>query len=136
LIYLLDTNAVSDLIHSYAGIEKWLSELSPDDRIVTCTIVRGEILFGIFKLPEGKRRVQLEIRARKFLDGIPCEGVPPSAADIYAELKSAQRRIGLPLDESDLWIAATVMNLGATLVSRDTDFRKIDGLSVIALPHQ
>lgn len=36
------------------------------------------------------------------------------------------------LDENDLWIAATAMSIGATLVSRDRDFRGIDGLSVIA----
>jgi len=76
LVYPLDTNAISDLIHSYAGIEKWLSELSPDDRIVTCTIVRGEILFGIFKLPEGRRRAQLEARARKILDGTSLRRCP------------------------------------------------------------
>jgi predicted nucleic acid-binding protein len=71
LIYLLDTNAVSDLIRSYVPTERWLSELRPNDRIVTCTIVRGEILFGIFKLPEGKRRTQLELAARKLLDDFP-----------------------------------------------------------------
>ena len=38
---------------------------------------------------------------------------------------------GLPLDENDCWIAATALAAGATLVSRDTDFQQIDGLSVI-----
>jgi predicted nucleic acid-binding protein len=34
------------------------------------------------------------------------------------------------MDENDLWIAATALALGATLVSRDGDFKQIDGLSV------
>ena len=37
---------------------------------------------------------------------------------------------GLSLDENDLWIAATAMSLGATLVSRDTDFHRVDGLDL------
>jgi predicted nucleic acid-binding protein len=103
---------------------------------VTCTIVRGEVLFGIFRLPEGKRRTQLEAAARKFLDGIPCEGLPQEAADMYAKLKSAQQRAGLPLDENDLWIAATAMALGATVVSRDSDFRRIEDLPVVEPRYQ
>jgi predicted nucleic acid-binding protein len=136
LIYLLDTHAVSELIRSHVHVEQWLFELDPGDRIVTCTIVRGEILFGIFRLPEGKRRAQLEAAARKFLDGIPCEGLPPRAGDVYAELKSRQRRAGRPLDENDLWIAATALALGATVVSRDADFRRIEGLPVIEPRYQ
>jgi predicted nucleic acid-binding protein len=45
----------------------------------------------------------------------------------------AQQQSGLVLNENDLWIAATALALGATLVSRDTDFSRIDGLLVLAL---
>lgn len=34
------------------------------------------------------------------------------------------------MDENDLWIAATALVLGAVLVTRDSDFRNITGLSV------
>jgi predicted nucleic acid-binding protein len=37
------------------------------------------------------------------------------------------------LNENDLWIAVTGLALGATLVSRGSDFGDIDGLRVIAL---
>jgi predicted nucleic acid-binding protein len=65
--YLLDTNAISDLIRGAAGIESWLSSAGQEDRVVTCAIVRGEVLFGIAKLPEGKRRRGLEERVRPLL---------------------------------------------------------------------
>jgi predicted nucleic acid-binding protein len=131
--YLLDTNAISDLIRGAAGIESWLSSAGQEDSVVTCTIVRGEILFGIAELPEGKRRRGLEERARPLLGSPPCEPLPERAGDFYAAVKPAQRRAGLVLDENDLWIAATALALGATLVSRDTDFSRIDGLPVLTL---
>jgi predicted nucleic acid-binding protein len=46
-------------------------------------------------------------------------------------VKIAQQRRGLPLDENDLWIAATALAMAATLVSRDSDFRAVEGLSVV-----
>jgi predicted nucleic acid-binding protein len=46
-------------------------------------------------------------------------------------VKVARQRRGLPLDENDLWMAATALAIGATLVTRDSDFREIEGLAII-----
>src|SRR5438128_320960 len=114
-------------------LEDWMAGLDRADRIVTCTIVRGEIPFGISRLPEGKRRTELEQMGRQFLAAFLCEPVPERAGDIYAALKLTRHQRGLALDENDLWIAATALALDATLVSRDRDFSEIDGLSAIAV---
>ena len=45
----------------------------------------------------------------------------------------ARQQRGLTLDENDLWLAATALALGATLVSRDRGFGGIEGLPVLAL---
>jgi predicted nucleic acid-binding protein len=131
--YLLDTNAISDLMRAAPRIESWLTGLDRGDRVVTCTVVRGEILFGIARLPKGKRRTELEETGSRFLAVLHCEPIPERAGDFYAAVKLARQGRGLALDENDLWVAATALALGATLVSRDADFAGIDGLPVLAL---
>jgi predicted nucleic acid-binding protein len=130
---LLDTNAISDLMRAAPRIENWMAGLDRSDRVVTCTIARGEILFGIARLPAGRRRTELEETGRQFLAVFRCEPVPERAADFYAAVKLARQQRGLTLDENDLWVAATALALGATLISRDRDFAGIDGLPVVAL---
>jgi predicted nucleic acid-binding protein len=130
--YLLDTNAIRDLMRAAERVENWMAGLDRGDRIVTCSIVRGELLFGIARLPEGKRREELEEMGTQFLAAFRCEPVPERAGDYYAAVKLARQQRGLALDENDLWIAATALALGATLVSRDDDFAGVDGLSVVA----
>jgi len=71
--------------------------------------------------------------ATKFFESLPCDPIPSEAADHYARIKTAGERLGLPLDENDLWIAATTVTLGATLVTSDSDFSSIDGLPVRSL---
>jgi predicted nucleic acid-binding protein len=95
VIYLLDTNALSDLIRADPRMTRWVSSLKEDDRLVTCTIVRGEILFGIARLAQGRRRVELEQKAEKLFAALPCEPIPPFAGDVYAAIKLAQQQCGL-----------------------------------------
>ncbi|MGP8247365.1 MAG: type II toxin-antitoxin system VapC family toxin [Bryobacteraceae bacterium] len=133
MTYLLDTNAISDLMRASQRVEDWMARLDANDRIVTCAVVRGEILFGIARLPRGKRRKELEVIGPQFLEAFHCEPIPERAGDVYAALKTERQRRGLALDENDLWVAATAVALSAVLVSRDSDFDGIDGLSVVKL---
>jgi tRNA(fMet)-specific endonuclease VapC len=128
MLFLLDTNAVSDILREHPTVVARVGRLSVSDQLATCTIVQGELLFGMERLPPGKRRDELDRKLRSILAGLRCEPVAESAADQYARAKRACQTKGLPLDENDLWIAATSLALGAVLVTRDTDFGPIDGL--------
>jgi len=109
----------------------WLSSIGADDRVVICTISRGEILFGLERLAPGRRRGELEKRAVSLFAVLPCEPIPSAAGDQYAKVKASQQRRVLPLDENDLWIAATALAIDATLVTRDGDFHAVEGLAVV-----
>ena len=131
MIYLLDTNAMSALMRADVRMASWLSSIGADDRVAICTITRGEVLFGLERLAQGRRRTELETKAGKLFAILPCEPLPPGAADRYASVKISQQRRGLPLDENDLWIAATALVMEATLVSRDSDFQGVEGLALV-----
>jgi len=117
MIFLLDSNAFSDLMRQAAGVEAKLATLGADDKVVICSIVRGEILYGLARLPPGRRREALTNQAAPLFAAIACAAVPESAGDAYAAIKRAREERGLALDENDLWIAATASALGATLVT-------------------
>jgi len=130
MTFLLDTNAFSDLMREHPQVDARLASVSSTEQVVICSVIRGEIRYGIERLPQGKRRQELEAKAANLFAIIPCEPVPEAAGDHYATVKLRRQREGLALDENDLWIAATALSLSAALVSRDNDFQQIDGLTV------
>jgi len=71
MIFLLDTNAFSDLMRKHSKLDARMSSLSPADRVVICTVVRGEICYGIEQLPPSKRRQDLEGQAGPLFAVIP-----------------------------------------------------------------
>jgi len=128
LIYLLDTNAFSDFVRELPQMSAHFALLAPADRLITCAIVMGEVKHGNERLPAGQRKQSLERKATRFSSDCPCEPVPATAADHYARIKTRLQQAGLPLDENDLWIAATALTLGARVITRDAHFGRIPGL--------
>ena len=130
MIYLLDSNAVRDLMDQHPRLSDRAARVTPPDSVAACSVVRGEVLFGIERLPAGRRRDVLARRAAAVFGSLAAEHVPYAAGADYSRLKHARERAGLPMDENDLWLAATAAALGATVVTRDSDFRGTPGLMV------
>ena len=130
MIYLLDSNAVRDLMDDHPRVAARLAAIMTPDVVGVCSIVRGEVLFGIERLPDGQRKDRLASKAAVLFGTFGEEPVPFRAGDVYARVKRDRERAGIPMDENDLWIAASALALGAVLVSRDSDFRKTPGLVV------
>ena len=111
-------------------VKERLNSLTELDYPFTCPIVKGEILFGIARLPVGKRRRDLEQKANELFAAVPCDSIPEDVGDTYAQIKIAAQQQGTPLDECDLWIAATALALDAILVTSDSDYQKITQLGL------
>ena len=88
--YMLDTNAVSDLMTDQANVKAKVA--AAPDQVMTSVIVRGEIKYGLERMPKGKRRQELEGKALQVFRSMPCEPVTESVADQYALLRRNQDR--------------------------------------------
>jgi tRNA(fMet)-specific endonuclease VapC len=125
---LLDTNAVSDLMWGHPKFKTKLA--SHPDAVVTSVVVLGEIRYGLERLSTGKRRADLESRAHSIfvvLDALP---VSDAIVEVYGRVKASLESQGVIVGDNDLWIAATALDLGALLISRDQLFTQIPSLQV------
>jgi tRNA(fMet)-specific endonuclease VapC len=125
---LLDTNAVSDLMRDHAQVKARVAAHAGP--LLTSVVVRGEIRYGLERLPPGKKRSDLEARALTILGSLPCEPITTSVSEAYGRTKAALDASGVNLGDNDLWIAATALTLGAILVTRDAIFSRVPGLQV------
>jgi tRNA(fMet)-specific endonuclease VapC len=128
--YLLDTTIFSYMLKQNAKVLARMASLSAADRLAICSIVRGEVLYGLERLPHGKKKQDLGAKVTGLFRALHCEPVPERAADQYARIKRETERKGTRLDENDLWIAATALSLRATLVTTDSDFRRVTQLNI------
>jgi predicted nucleic acid-binding protein len=113
-VYLFDTNTVSAVMADNAKVK---AKLFLHPTVITCAIVRGEVCFGLERLPTGKRRTDLELKATKVFAALPIEATTASAADIYGSIRSSLETKGFNLSDNDLWIAATALSIGFGIVS-------------------
>jgi tRNA(fMet)-specific endonuclease VapC len=123
VLFHFDTNAISDLIQQDPRVLARLAASRGTDEIRMCVVVRGEILFGINRLPPGKRQNDLRQRAESIFGLIGCEPIRASASEHYARMKCALEKVGSSLGENDLWIGACALESGAVLITRDLAFK-------------
>ena len=128
MIYLLDTSTISALMRELPSAVSRLERLSAPDNAAIRSVARGEVLYGIRRLPDGHKRKTLDRKAVALFRAVYCYPISSDIADSYADLKADFESRGIGVSDNDLWIAATAISLSATLVSSDTDFSKVDGL--------
>jgi tRNA(fMet)-specific endonuclease VapC len=123
---LLDTNAYTALMR---GDAETLEVLTHAERLLMNSVVLGELLGGF---AAGTREATNRELLAKFLDSPRVElvAVTATTADSYALVYSNLRRRGQPIPSNDLWIAASALEHGAALLTRDAHFAQIEGLRI------
>ena len=121
---LIDTNAYTAFMLGDAAVVEVVAHA---EQICLNSIVLGELLGGF---AAGTREAKNRAELARFLDSPRVEVVPVTAqtADSYALVYSSLRRKGRPIPTNDLWIAASALEHGAALLTRDTHFGQIEGL--------
>jgi tRNA(fMet)-specific endonuclease VapC len=130
MLFLLDTNLCSDWMRANVKVDQRLATLGDTDRAVICPIIRGELLYGIQRLEPGRKQQELLRKAKVLFSIVRCEPLPDNAGDHFALLKLSGESMRKSIDTNDLWIAATALAFGATLVTRDKVFSGLAGLNV------
>lgn len=120
---VLDTNVLSEFMrpHPDERVVAWLKQQTRSD-LFTTAVTRGEMLYGVLILSEGRRRTRMrqEVEAAFAVDMagrvLPYDD---AAADAHAAITAARRTQGRPAGQSDMMIAGIVHSRGATLATRN-----------------
>ena len=127
LLYMLDTNILSDLIRNPAGnIARRIAEIG-EETVGTSVVVACELRFGARK----KNSKQLLDRVEELLAVLEILPLDAGVDRHYAEIRASLEARGTPIGPNDLLIAAHALALGLTLVTANTaEFSSVHGLPV------
>jgi predicted nucleic acid-binding protein len=120
---VLDTNVLSEALRPVPepSVLAWLAN-QPRASLFTTAVTRGEILYGIRVLPDGKRRRGLWDAAKNIFDEDFAGHVlsfDSEAADMYGEISASRRTAGKPISQFDAMIVAMARSRGASLATRN-----------------
>lgn len=133
--WLLDTNVVSELRRPRPEprVVEFVKE-QPLDELYVSVVTFAEFRFGIELLQDARRRAELNDwlahRVRPMFDG----RVLPLSEEVMLKwrlLVEDGRKTGHTYSQPDLMIAATALQYGLTLVSRDTNDHEKTGVPVL-----
>jgi toxin FitB len=127
-VIILDTNVISELARTdpEPNVVHWLDSL-PAAEVATTAVTAAELVYGVARLPDGRRKVSLAetidaLIREEFRDRVePFDG---RAAEQYATVVVGREKKGRPISMADAQIAAICRVCSAVLATRNTgDFR-------------
>jgi toxin FitB len=127
---IVDTNVVSELMRASPSepVIEWVRARAVSE-LFTTSITLAEILYGIARLPDGRRKELLQTTASEVFAAFEDQVLPfdASAAGHYADIVGGRDQVGMPIDGFDAQIAAICRSRGAALATRNLkDFRHTD----------
>ncbi len=131
---VLDTNVVSELMRPAPAeaVVAWVDAQPPVELFLTSVTI-AELLYGVGRLAEGARKVELAgmieaMLVEDFDDRII--GFDSAAAAHYADVVVRRERAGRPISMADALVAATCRSHGAILATRNVDDFDETGLTI------
>lgn len=133
--YLLDTNVISELVASQPNphVTSWIASLDPES-VFLSVITVGELKRGVEKLSDSRRKIVLadwltgDLLIR-FGDHILPIDVPVMLT--WGALVARLEALGKPIPAIDSLLAATAVEAGLTLVTRNVHHFEAIGVSLL-----
>lgn len=131
--YLLDTNVLGAYLQGRSGALSLAQDWVHHDEATTSIVVYGEITEYLKSFAEFPR---YQAALRTLLRKVHPYPLTYALLEQYADLRRAMRPPYGPglIGDIDTLIAATALHYRLTLVTTDSDFMRIPGLSCIHLP--
>jgi tRNA(fMet)-specific endonuclease VapC len=118
MAWLLDTNAWIDYLKNPASAVRRRLEAARPEQVVTCAVVRAELLHGALKYGVPLRRLAIVRETLSPFRSLPFDD---AAADRYATLRHELEQRGDRIGPHDLLIAAICLAADCTLVNGQPD---------------
>ena len=117
---LVDANVLSEATKPQpdARVLHWLT--GNQALLVVNPIILGELQYGILKLPDGHRRKGLLDWFAQGAKHLPSVEIDTTTASCWAHLMSDLRRQGLAMPIKDSLIAASALQYGFAVATRNT----------------
>jgi len=123
--FLVDTNVLSEVTKPEpdGGVVVWLKD--NEEELAVDPIVIGELRTGILCLPSGARRRRLEEWFQRVSGSLHCLSWDFETGMRWAQLLASLRKAGVAMPLKDSLIAASALQHGLTVATRnERDFRK------------
>ncbi len=122
---VLDTDVVSELMRRAPepGVVNWVDGF-PASEVMLTAITAAELMYGVARLPRGRRSRELHIKVEGLLTEDFSDQILPfdaPAATHYADIVASRERAGRPISMADAQIAAICRNWGTELATRNVD---------------
>jgi toxin FitB len=134
-VIVLDTNVVSELIRGEPErrVIKWLDSQAGFEQWLTAITV-SELLYGVARLPIGRRRNAVSAAVNALIDDDFSRRVlsfDSDAARHYAAVVSNRERDGQPISVADAQIAAICRSTGSRLATRNVRDFEATGIDIV-----
>ncbi len=131
--YLLDTNVLGAYLQGRSGALSLAQWWIHNDEAATSIVVYGEIMEYLKGFAEFPR---YQVALRTLLRKVHPYPLTYALLEHYADLRRALRPPYGPglIGDIDTLIAATALHYRLTLVTTDSDFTRVPGLSLMHLP--
>ena len=127
MLYLLDTNTLSDLIRRPQGRVADRIEEVGEENVLTSVIVACELRYGAAK----RRSRRLTKQVETVLGALAVRALESDVERIYAAIRVALEKKGTPIGAHDMLIAAHARALDALCVTDNVaEFKRVPSLRV------
>ena len=133
--YLLDSTLLAALLNERVAAVTLIRPWIEQQEVATSLLSYAEVMEYVAGRADAEARKE---SLRRLLRGVRAYGLNYAILERYAQLRRQLRPPHGPglIGDIDTLIAATAIERGLTLVTTDSDFERVPGLSLMLLPRR